>query len=121
MTADDLRERLDDRLRLPAAASGVGPGRNQTLRATVDWSYELLSDDERILWRRLSVFAGSFGLEAAEDVCSGAGLERERIVDLVGNLVGRGRGERAGLRDKGERRPRLALPGGAAKHERFPQ
>jgi predicted ATPase/DNA-binding CsgD family transcriptional regulator len=89
MTAEDLRERLDDRLRLLAAARGIGPERSQTLRATVDWSYELLSDEERMLWRRVSVFAGSFGLEAAEDVCSGAGLERGRIVELVGSLVGK--------------------------------
>lgn len=89
MTADDLRERLDDRLRLLAAARGTGPSRSQTLRATVDWSYGLLSEKERILWRRLSVFAGSFGLGAAEEVCSGAGLERERIVDLIGGLVGK--------------------------------
>ena len=87
MSADDLRERLDDRLRLLAAAHRIGPERRQTLRATVDWSYELLSEEERVLWRRLSVFAGSFGLRAAEDVCSGAGLEHERIVDLVGGLV----------------------------------
>ena len=87
MTAEDLLERLDDRLGLLAAVPGVGPGRSQTLRATVDWSYELLSEEERALWRRLSVFAGSFGLAAAEQVCSGAGLGRERIVDLVGNLV----------------------------------
>jgi predicted ATPase/DNA-binding CsgD family transcriptional regulator len=89
MTADDLRERLDDRLRLLAAAHGTGPDRSQTLRATVDWSHELLSEEEQILWRRLSVFAGSFSLEAAEDVCSGAGLERARIVDLVASLVGK--------------------------------
>lgn len=89
MTAEDLHDRLDDRLRLLAAARGVGPERSQTLRATVDWSYELLSDEERMLWRRVSVFAGSFGLEAAEDVCSGAGLERGRIVELVGSLVGK--------------------------------
>src|SRR4051812_45167800 len=89
MTTEDLRERLDDRLRLLAAARGTRPGRSQTLGATVDWSHELLSEEERILWRRLSVFAGSFGLEAAEEVCSGAGLERERIVDLVGSLIGK--------------------------------
>jgi len=89
MTTEHLRERLDDRLRLLAAARGIGPGRSQTLRATVDWSYELLSDEERMLWRRLSVFAGSFGLEAAEQVCSGAGLERERILDLIASLVGK--------------------------------
>jgi predicted ATPase len=87
MTADDLRDRLDDRLRLLAATHRAGPERSQTLRATVDWSYELLSEEERVLWQRLSVFAGSFGLEAAEDVCSGAGLERWRIVDLVAGLV----------------------------------
>jgi predicted ATPase/DNA-binding CsgD family transcriptional regulator len=101
MTADDLRERLDDRLRLLAIAHGTGPARGQTLRATVDWSHELLSDEERILWRRLSVFAGSFGLEAAEDVCAGAGLEREQIVDLVASLVAKsiltmGHGSRRG-------------------------
>jgi predicted ATPase/DNA-binding NarL/FixJ family response regulator len=89
MTADDLRERLDDRLRLLAATHGTGPGRSQTLRATVDWSHALLSEEERILWRQLSVFAGSFGLEAAEDVCAGPGLEREQIVDLIGGLVGK--------------------------------
>ena len=87
MTAEDLRDRLDDRLRLLAAARGAGPSRSQTLRATVNWSYELLSEEERILWRRLSAFAGSFGLGAAEEVCSGTGLERERIVDLIAGLV----------------------------------
>ena len=101
MSAEDLRERLDDRLRLLAAGGGIGPARSQTLRATVDWSYELLSDEERMLWRRMSVFAGSFGLQAAEDVCSGTGLERERIVEVVGSLVAKsiltiGRGGRHG-------------------------
>jgi predicted ATPase/DNA-binding CsgD family transcriptional regulator len=89
MTADDLLERLDDRFRLLAADRRARPRRGQTLRATVEWSHELLSVEERILWRRLSVFAGSFGLEAAEAVCSGAGLEREQVVDLIGRLVDR--------------------------------
>ena len=89
MTAGDLLERLDDRFRLLAADRRAGPGRSQTLRATVEWSHELLSVEERILWRRLSVFAGSFGLEAAEAVCSGAGLEREQVVDMIGRLVDR--------------------------------
>ena len=87
MTADDLRDRLDDRLRLLATPRGIGPGRSRTLGTTVDWSYELLSEEERTLWRRLSVFAGGFGLEAAEDVCSGQGLERDRILDSLGSLV----------------------------------
>ena len=89
MTPGDLLERLDDRFRLLAADRRARPGRGQTLRATVEWSHELLGPAERILWRRLSVFAGGFGLEAAEAVCSGAGLERERIVDLIGRLVDR--------------------------------
>jgi predicted ATPase/DNA-binding CsgD family transcriptional regulator len=87
MTADDLLERLDDRFGLLAADRRARSGRSQALRATVDWSYELLGPHEQILWRRLSVFAGSFSLAAAEAVCSGAGLERTRIVDLIARLV----------------------------------
>jgi predicted ATPase/DNA-binding CsgD family transcriptional regulator len=87
MTPADLLERLDDRFRLLAAGRDGGPGRSRALRAAVDWSHELLGPEERILWRRLSVFAGGFGLAAAEAVCSGPGLERERIVDLIGRLV----------------------------------
>ncbi len=87
MTADDLLERLDDRFRLLTVGRRPRPGRSQALRATVDWSYELLGEQEQMLWRRLSVFAGSFGLEAAEAVCSGTGLEHEHIVDLIGRLV----------------------------------
>jgi predicted ATPase/DNA-binding CsgD family transcriptional regulator len=87
MTPGDLLERLDDRFRLLAASRDARPGRSRALRAAVDWSYDLLGPQERVLWRRLSVFAGGFGLAAAEAVCSGAGLERDRIIDLVGRLV----------------------------------
>ena len=87
MAPGDLLERLDDRFRLLGAGSRARPGRSQTLRAAVDWSHELAGPAERVVWRRLSVFAGSFGLAAAEAVCSGAGVERERIVDLIGRLV----------------------------------
>jgi predicted ATPase/DNA-binding CsgD family transcriptional regulator len=87
MTPGDLLERLDDRFRLLAAGRDGRLGRSQTLRAAVDWSHDLLGEQERVLWRRLSVFAGGFGLAAAEAVCSGAGLERDQIIDLVGRLV----------------------------------
>jgi predicted ATPase/DNA-binding NarL/FixJ family response regulator len=87
MTPGDLLARLDDRFRLLTADRRARPGRSQTLRAAVDWSHDLLGPQERILWRRLSVFAGGFGLAAAEAVCSGPGLEREQVVDLIGRLV----------------------------------
>jgi predicted ATPase/DNA-binding CsgD family transcriptional regulator len=84
---DDLAERLEDRFRLLASDQSAGSERHRALRATVEWSHEQLADEERILWRRLSVFSGSFGLEAAEAVCSGEGLERERVVDALASLV----------------------------------
>jgi len=87
MTPGDLLERLDDRFRLLAADRSGGPERSQALRAAVDWSHELLGPGERVLWRRLSVFAGGFGLPAAEAVCSGAGLDREQVAGLIGRLV----------------------------------
>ena len=61
--------------------------RQQTLEAAIDWSYQLLSEHERSLWARLSVFAGGFELDAAQAVCAGDGLEAEEIPGLVGSLV----------------------------------
>ena len=70
-----LNERLDDRFRLLTSGSRTALPRQQTLRATIDWSYELLSEAEKALLMRFSVFAGRWTLEAAEAVC--AGLEAE--------------------------------------------
>ncbi len=61
--------------------------RQQALRATLAWSFDLLDGDEQILLRRLAVFAGSFGLEAAEDVCAGDPLQRQEAVALLGRLI----------------------------------
>jgi tetratricopeptide (TPR) repeat protein len=61
--------------------------RQQTLRALIDWSYDLLSDPERLLLRRLSVFVRGWTLEAAEAVCSGDGIGRDAILDLLAHLV----------------------------------
>ena len=67
-----------------------GPGsleRHQTLRATVTWSYQLLSPQHRLLFDRLSVFAGGFALDAAQSVCAGGGVDVDDVIDLVGELV----------------------------------
>jgi predicted ATPase/DNA-binding SARP family transcriptional activator len=81
LTPDALLERLRDRLDLLTARTRDVPERQRTLRATIDWSHELLEKPERLLFMRLSVFAGSFSLQAAEAVC-GADVEAlERLVD----------------------------------------
>jgi predicted ATPase len=84
---DAIANRLDDRFRLLTGGSRTGLPRHQTLRATLDWSYDLLSEQERILFRRLSVFAGGFTLEAAEQICVGEGVDDSDILDLLTRLV----------------------------------
>ena len=82
---------LDRGLAARLGALGIGDRsaspRQQTLDGAIDWSYQLLSEPERRLWTRLSVFAGGFELDAARAVCAGDGLEAEEIPELVGSLV----------------------------------
>ncbi len=82
-----VAERLDDRFRLLRAGSHAAPTRQQTLVATLQWSHDLLEPDERTLFRRLSVFAGGFGLAAVEEVCAGDGLVVPEIADVFARLV----------------------------------
>ena len=70
MAPEQVAARLDDRFRLLTGGSRTALPRHQTLRAVVDWSWDLLDDAERALWRRFSVFAGGATLEAAEQVCA---------------------------------------------------
>jgi len=86
LSVDEIAARLDDRFSLLTAGSRTAIPRHQTLRATIDWSYDLLTEPERVLLRRLSVFAGGFTLEGAEVVCS-QGMKRSDILDLLGRLV----------------------------------
>ncbi|MCF1594144.1 ATP-binding protein, partial [Streptomyces muensis] len=81
LTARQIADRLDDRFRLLTSGSRTVRPRQQTLRAVVDWSWELLNEDEREVLRRLSVFAGGCDLTAAEAVCGPAAL------DTLGSLV----------------------------------
>jgi predicted ATPase len=86
LSAVEIAARLDDRFSLLTAGSRTAIPRHQTLRATIDWSYDLLTERERSLLRRLSVFLGGFTLEAVEVVCS-QGMKRRDILDLLGRLV----------------------------------
>src|SRR4029077_1416737 len=81
--------RLDDRFRLLAGGHRTALPRHQTLQATLDWSFELLSETERAVLRRLSVFAGSFTLEAATAVAAEPTTSTSDVVDSVANLVGK--------------------------------
>jgi predicted ATPase/class 3 adenylate cyclase len=87
LSLSDLRDRLDQRFRLLTGGSRTALARQQTLRATVDWSYSLINGAEQLLLRRLSVFAESFDLEAAEAVCGVGDIEVFEVTDLLGSLV----------------------------------
>ena len=87
LSLGDLHDRLDQRFRLLTGGSRTALARQQTLRATVDWSYSLLNGAEQTLLRRLSVFAEGFDLDAAEAVCGFGDIEVLEVADLLGSLV----------------------------------
>jgi predicted ATPase/DNA-binding winged helix-turn-helix (wHTH) protein len=84
---EGLAARLDDRFRLLAGGRRTALPRHQTLRATLDWSYELLPEPERVILRRLGVFAGVFSLEAAIAVIASLGIAPSEVVESLSNLV----------------------------------
>lgn len=86
MSLEQILERLTDRYKLLALGSRGSPTRQQTLRLSVDWSYELCTPREQLVWARLSVFAGVFELDAAEEICA-EGPESEDLLDVVAALV----------------------------------
>jgi non-specific serine/threonine protein kinase len=95
LSVEDIAGRLDDRFNLLTLGSRAAPPRHQTLRAVLDWSYDLLSEPERVLFRRLSVFAGGFTLDTLELVCADEGekdppgnsLLPSLLLDLLSRLV----------------------------------
>ena len=87
MPVEQVIRRLDNRFRLLTGGSRTALPRHQTLRALIDWSYDLLSDTERVLFQRLSIFAGGWTLEAAERICQGDEIRRDDILDLLTQLV----------------------------------
>jgi non-specific serine/threonine protein kinase len=87
MSVEQIRARLADRMTLLTGGSRTAMPRQQTLRGAIDWSYNLLSEDEQVLFRRLSVFAGGWALDAAESVCSGDGVASADVLELLSALV----------------------------------
>ena len=87
LSVDQIRERLRDRFRLLAGGGRTVVARQRTLEATVDWSYDLLTETERLLLARLSVFSGGWTLEAAEAVCVGGAIRDGDVLELLARLV----------------------------------
>ena len=106
MSIDQLATRLDDRFRLLTGGSRTALPRHRTLRAVVDWSWELLTDAERTVLRRLSVFSGGASLEAAERVCAGDEVEPEDVLELLTALT-----EKSLLVAEGDEAPRYRMLG----------
>jgi predicted ATPase/class 3 adenylate cyclase len=87
LSTEQLAARLDNTFRLLVGGARTAVPRQQTLRATIDWSFQLINEKERQLLRRLAVFVGGFSLNGAEAVCAGDGLEEVEILDLLTSLV----------------------------------
>jgi non-specific serine/threonine protein kinase len=87
LSVQSIAERLNDRFRLLTGGDRTALPRQRTLRALIDWSYDLLTPDESALFRRIAVFAGSFPLEAAEAVGAGGDIEVAGVLDLLSRLV----------------------------------
>jgi predicted ATPase len=86
---DGVAVRLDDRFRLLTGGSRTALPRHQTMRATLDWSFELLSESDRVVLRRLAVFVGAFTLDAASAVAAGVDIPASEVGESVANLVGK--------------------------------
>ncbi|WP_345676699.1 BTAD domain-containing putative transcriptional regulator [Yinghuangia aomiensis] len=106
MSPEQLAGRLDDRFALLNAGSRTALPRHKTLRAVVDWSWELLTDAERSVLRRLSVFSGGATLEAAESVCAGDGVEEWQVLELLTALT-----EKSLVRTDNDAAPRYRMLG----------
>jgi predicted ATPase/class 3 adenylate cyclase len=87
LAVQQIAAHLDERFRLLTGGSRTAQARHQTLRGLIDWSHGLLSEAERALFRRVSVFVGGWTLGAAEAVCAGQGINRDDVVELLGKLV----------------------------------
>ena len=81
--AGEILDSLHDRFRLLTGGARTAVRRQQTLRASVDWSHALLTEPERVLFRRLAAFMGGFDLDGAQNVCGGGDVERYQVLDQL--------------------------------------
>src|SRR5439155_5260833 len=84
---EQIHDRLDDSVHLLVGGTRTAPTRQQTLRATLDWSHGLLVDQERAVFRRLAVFVESFSLDAAKAVCTDQDVARGEVLDVIQGLI----------------------------------
>jgi len=87
MEPEMILDRIKDRFRILTSEGPVSKGRQKTLKAAIDWSYELLSEKEKLLFERLAVFSSGFTVETAEEVCAAGDLEKEEILDTLSYLL----------------------------------
>jgi predicted ATPase len=87
MSVEELSQRLDQRFALLTDGSLTALPRHRTLRSMIDWSYDMLTDVEQAMLRRVSVFTGGWTLATAEEVCSGDGIEKSNTIDLLASLA----------------------------------
>lgn len=113
MSVDQLANRLDNRFRLLTSGSRTALPRHKTLRASVDWSWELLSGAERMVLRRLSVFSHGASLEAAERICAGDTVEPDQVLELLTALT-----EKSLLLAEGDGAPRYRMIGTIKEYAR---
>jgi non-specific serine/threonine protein kinase len=109
ISVDEIAGRLADRFHLLTGGDRATSSRHRTLRALIDWSYDHLSNDERVLLRRLSVFAGGWTLHAAESVCAGEDIEKSEVLDLLSHLVDKSLVEANADEEKGTGRSHYRL------------
>jgi predicted ATPase/DNA-binding SARP family transcriptional activator len=86
---EQIQGRLNDAFKILGSGGRTSVPRHRTLRATIDWSHDLLRDASKVMFRRQAVFRGGFTLESAEAVCAGDGIERDEVLDLIAKLVDR--------------------------------
>jgi predicted ATPase len=87
LTVEQILKRLDNRFNLLTSGLRSALPRHQTLRATLEWSFELLSEKQQVLFRRLAVFTGGWTLEAAENICAGNGVVSDEVLEILSELV----------------------------------